>query len=141
MNLGRATTETATTTVLPRRFRRRSTPAELADADPQLLARLWAWLSESEEAQSDYPSARRALKQGQACIQKHHLPPSEVTLWLSTLEGLLLSRADKGERAVSVLQKVIKDGESLPDGVFSDFVRMRTYNCLGIALSLPGPLR
>ena len=109
--------------------------AQLAEADPYMVARLWAYLSEGEEAQGDYPSARRALRQGQACVHKHHLPPSEVTLWLSTMEGLLLSRADKNERAVSVLQQVILDGESLPTGVFSDFVRMRTYNCLGIALS------
>ena len=116
-------------------FQKAIDQAELANAEPHLVARLWVYLSEGEEAQSDYPSARRALRQGQACVHKHQLPPSEVTLWLSTMEGLLLCRADKDERAVAVLQKVIKDGESLPDGVFSDFVRMRTYNCLGIALS------
>jgi tetratricopeptide (TPR) repeat protein len=115
-------------------FQKAIDQAELANAEPHLVARLWVYLSEGEEAQGDYPSARRALRQGQAFVHKHHLPPSEVTLWLSTMEGLLLCRADKGERAVAVLQKIIEDGGSLPDGVFSDFVRMRTYNCLGIAL-------
>ena len=132
MNLRRATTETATTTARPKRFKRPIDQAQLANADPHLVARLWVYLAEGEEAQGDYPSARQCdsnkAKPAYAkttCLQARS--PFGCLQW----KGLLLSRADKGERAVSVLQKVIKDGESLPDGGLFRFRACEDIQLLG----------
>lgn len=109
--------------------------AKSARLDPYQKARLYAYLAEAREASGLYPSAMVAVNAGRSCLQKQQGSLEEVGLWLDILTGLLLCREDRTDEAMLVLQKVVKEGEALPAEIFTDFVRVRAYNCLAITYS------